>query len=109
MSGYNWADDDARELAAALEQCKWYESEIARLTEDNNRLEDMVRGIHTLIAERDKWKQHADSYMADVIILRAALQGLYNEFSESNDFRPDSGVAREARRALEGSKQGENK
>jgi len=31
MSDYNWADDDARELAVALEQCKWLEAENAKL------------------------------------------------------------------------------
>ena len=34
--------------------------------------------------QRDKWKQHADSYMADVIMLRAALEEIANHHWSSD-------------------------
>ena len=75
---------------------------LVHCAESLKRYQTEIDALKAGMADRDKWKQHADSYMADVIILRAALARFYNEFSKSNDFRPDSGVAREVRRELEG-------
>lgn len=48
MTEYNWADDDARELAAALDHCKWCEGEIDRLTAERDRLRTaLVQIVHT--------------------------------------------------------------
>ena len=36
---------------------------------------DRLKGaIEELIAERDRWKRHADDYLADILALRAALE-----------------------------------
>jgi hypothetical protein len=55
----------------------------------------------TLKAERDNIAERCLELQLDNEKLRAALDDLYKEFSQSNDFRPDSKVATEARRALE--------
>jgi hypothetical protein len=60
--------------------------------------------IAALKAERDRWKQHADSYMADVIILRVAL----DEILQANKGWDWEEIASQhwdiARRALERTK-----
>jgi len=54
------------------------EMQEAYVTADFLRLHERIRRLE---AERDRWKRHADSYLADILELRAALQTADNTLS----------------------------
>jgi hypothetical protein len=97
----------------AIDLTRKQEAEIAALKAERDnwkalaeRSEERVNEVKT---EREKLITAGMEALAREAELRtecnrllAALERLYNEFSQSNDFRPDSRVAREARRALDG-------